>query len=165
MKLSATFRAPRLDLAAYEKTLREHMAEAVAHAASEWLNGVKEMIPVWSGASRATLLILARRVEFDIAISPVVPSRMDLGLTNATGDLHLSSLGEMSFSYATTLEHLVYNEYNNANLIRLNGKQIFHLTNPGPYNFQGAGLAAFKRYAATVTLPSPYQALKPVTIK
>lgn len=165
MKLSATFRAPRLDLAAYERTLRDHMTEVVSRAAFEWLDRVKDMIPVWSGASRATLLILARKIEFEIAISPVVASRVTLGLNNAEGNLHLEGPAQFSFSYSTTLEHLVYNEYNNANLIRLNGKQIFHLTNPGPYNFQGAGIAAFQQYAATVTLPSPYTALKSVLIK
>lgn len=153
-------------MSAYAELLRVRMTEAVSQGVYEWLATVKDMIPVWSGASRATLLVLARRIEFEISINPTVESRVGLGLQNAQADLHLNGPSEFYFSYSTTLDHLVFNEYNNANLLRgPSGAPIFHLTNPGPYNFQGAGQGAFKRFAATVTLPSPYDALKPVTIR
>ena len=59
-----------------------------------------------------------------------------------------------SFTYATTLPHLIVNEYQNANDFPEKNGHKFRLTHPGPYHFQEKGKLAFQRFAMTeVSLP------------
>ena len=67
--------------------------------------------------------------------------------------------GTYRFHYATTLEHLIYNELNNANVDPDPGL-LYRLKQPGPYRFQEAGAKAFRQFAGKVRLPSPWKALK-----
>ena len=65
MKCKARFQLPRIDIAAYRAKLKKHMTEEICSALSQWLKAVIEKtavgeMPVWSGASRATFLKLAR---------------------------------------------------------------------------------------------------------
>ena len=69
MKCKARFQAPRIDIAAYRANLKKHMTEEIRSALSQWLKAVIEKtavgeMPVWSGASRATFLKLARQIEY-----------------------------------------------------------------------------------------------------
>lgn len=167
MKLFGTLAAPRVNFPAYRARLHARLSEAIAQAAVAWLGRVTTIVPVWSGASQATFLPLASEIDFHLSIAPVVASRIDLGLTSADGRVTADrERGEYRFHYETTLAHLIYNEFNNANLLASpTGRQWFHLRNPGPYHFQEAGQSAFARVARDVRLPSPFEALTVQKIK
>jgi hypothetical protein len=116
-------------------------------------------MPVWSAASRATFAPLASQVEYALGYSPVsdAPNRIDIGIGASPGDNGTFQRGETpgvySFTYSTTLPHLIVNEYHNANNFPPKNGRSFHLTDPGPYRFQEKGKAAFLKYASEITLP------------
>jgi len=156
MKIKATFKVPRVDFAKYRARLQEVLGEAIVQAAFEWLGATTAAIPVWSGASLATFQPLASAIGFSLSVQPTAfTNRVGLGLNNAVGEINTdTSKGLFTFTYSTTLEHLIYNEFNNAN-ISPDPSLFARLLNPGPYKFQEKGLAAFKRVAADVRLPEP----------
>lgn len=111
----------------------------------------------------ATFQPLASTISLQLAISPVVASRIPMGLSASDGGFGEINVdannGKFTFHYSTSLRHLIYNEYNNANLVG------FHLRNPGPYRFQEIGQEAFRRFAQSVRLPSPFNHLKVKTLR
>jgi hypothetical protein len=159
MKFTGTLRAPRIDLDKYRRVLDKHLREAIAQALTEWLEAtVMAEVPVWSGASRATFLALARNIEYNIPIFPVAPSRISRGVSESSGSLEADEMkGRYVFTYQTTLPWLIINEYFDAT------QWGFHLKKPGPYDFQKKGAAAFRRFAENVRLPNPFECLKPPT--
>jgi hypothetical protein len=154
VKFTLRYEKMRLDMEAYKKALDAAMMEHVANGAASWLDAVIVEIPVWSGASRATFLKLAREIEFSIAINPKVIDRIATGQAHSIGSL-LGDIktGSYTFQYGTTLPWLIWNEYNNAN-INPDPTLIDKLIKPGPYNFQDKGNEAFVRMARTARLPS-----------
>lgn len=167
MKVTATFRAPRIDLAKYKRALHDQLSLAITHAAFEWLGATTAVIPVWSGASLATFLPLATQIGFAIAIAPVptAPNRFSLGLSQGEGSVNMDAQqGRYTFTYSTTLSHLIWNEFNNANVFPDPG--LFGtLRDPGPYHFQQKGLNAFRRFAQTVRLPGIRDSITVKTIR
>ena len=141
MKFTGTLVAPRIDLAKYRKALDKHLRETIAQALMEWLEAtVLAEVPVWSGASRATFLQLARNIEYNIPIFPVAPSRVGRGMSESNGSLETDEAkGRYVFKYQTTLPWLIINEYFDAT------QWGFHLKKPGPYDFQSKGQAAFQQ--------------------
>jgi hypothetical protein len=151
---------------AFRQALNERLIRATTEGATVWLTKVIEDstprvgMPVWSAASRATFAPLASQVTYALAYAPEgdAPNRIDVGIGASPGDNGTFERGETagiySFTYSTTLPHLIINEYNNANTFRdKNGRLRFHLTDPGPYHFQEKGKAAFLKHAAQVSLP------------
>ncbi len=169
MKLSATFRLPRISFPKYRDALRQTLTEGITEAAFLWLNATTAEIPSWSGASRATFLKLATAIGFSVDIAVSSTSRFDrtgLGQSRSTGgiDIDKASEGLVSFNYGTTLEHLIYNEFNNANISpdpTLFGK----LLKPGPYAFQEKGQKAFEQVASGLSLPDPTRSFTYKTIR
>ena len=152
--LTAKFRVPRIDIARYKAALNERLSEALAQAGCKWLYTVDEIIPTWSGASKATLSPLASYVGYSLVIGVVAgaPNRIDLGLAHGSATFEANQdQTRYSFSYATTLPHLVINEYHNANTFinPKTGQPYFHLRNPGPYHFQEAAAKALHEYLTT----------------
>ena len=93
MKFTGTLRAPRIDLDKYRRVLDKHLREAIAQAIMEWLEAtVLAEVPVWSGASRATFLALARNIEYNIPIFPVAPSRVGRGMAESSGSLETDAM-------------------------------------------------------------------------
>jgi hypothetical protein len=168
MRLSATFRIPRFDLSGYQSDLKKALADAITKAAIAWLHATTTKIPVWSGASLGTFRQLASQVGFqvDISVARNAPERINLGLQNSTGKLDVSEggNGRVSFTYGTTLAHLVYNEFNNANAVP-DPTLFSKLKNPGPYNFQGAGEAAARASIEDVRLPDPTKRITITTLR
>lgn len=161
MKISARLDVPRLNLAAYEALLRETLGDSLARGAALWLGTVEPMIPVWSGASRGTFLKLASEIGFELtAIIPVsgAPDRINLGLKNSSGIVELGG-GVFTFTYETTLKHLIFNEFNNANLFG------FNLRQPGPYQFQERARPVLKRVAHEARLPDPRRAMNTISVR
>ncbi len=156
MKFTGTLRAPRIDLDKYRRVLDKQLREDIAQAIMQWLEAtVLAEVPVWSGASRATFLALARNIEYNIPISPVAPSRVGRGMAESSGSLETDAMkGRYVFQYQTTLPWLIVNEYFDAT------QWGFHLKKPGPYDFQKKGEAAFRSFAENVRLPNPFECLK-----
>ena len=96
------------------------------------------LIPVWSGASRATFAALAQDISFSLQVSPKsdAPNRVAEGREASDGGVVFDrNAGFFSFSYSTTLDHLIFNEDFNAN-VKNDPKVFAKLLQPGPYNFQ-----------------------------
>jgi hypothetical protein len=133
--------------------LHARLSEAIAQAGCKWLVSVDEVVPVWSGASKATFTELAHQVGYplSIGVSSTAPDRIDLGLETGTATFETNpATGIYSFSYETTLPHLIVNEYCNANTFinPQTQRPYFHLLHPGPYHFQEKGQKAFRDYVA-----------------
>jgi hypothetical protein len=162
MKFKGTFRAMKFDLDGYRRAVDKHLRETIAMALMEWLEAtVLAEIPVWSGASRATFLAVARHIQYSIPIFSVAPvNRVGQGMAESVGELETDSAkGRYVFKYSTTLPWLIVNEYFDAT------QWGFNLKKPGPYNFQLKGQLAFESFAANVRLPNPLPYIKPIPIK
>lgn len=162
MKNTATFEKPDFDFAGYQKVLAEQLSQVIAAGAFAWLNAAIAQIPVWSGASHATFLHVARDLGFQLAISPAsnAPRRVNLGLRNSSGEVNGDAAdGVVSFTYETRLPHLVYNEYNNANISPDSGL-FAQLLNPGRYGFQQVASEAYVDATRGVSLPDPLRFIK-----
>ena len=165
MQFTASFQVPRIDGTQFAKLLREALVDHLTEAAVAWLGAVTPKIPVWSGASIATFLPLARAVSYPLEIQPSLfarGSRVSLGLENADGSFDVQEeLGKFTFTYSTTLAHLIWNEFNNANInpdpTKWPPPAVLH--QPGPYGFEELGEQAFKKYAEGVALPNPFTAV------
>jgi hypothetical protein len=167
IKFHASFQIPRVDIAAYQKELRKQLIEALTIGAFEWLNAALAEIPAWSGASRATFLHLSREIGYSLNITPKTFAPRDgisRGMSASDGQFNLDEAdkGRVSFSYETTLRHLIYNEYNNANLVPDPGL-FSHLVRPGPYNFQVKAAFAYLRAVGSAGLPNPRRYIKVTT--
>ena len=162
MSFSGSLIAPQIDLRKYKAFLNKELPKFLNQAAARWLNATAiAIVPVWSGASRATFLKLASAVSFQLSIgrSPTAPNRVSLGKSKSSGGIKINkSKGTYFFFYQTTLEHLVHNEFNPP-------PAGFNLIKPGPYRFQEAGAAAFTVFAAKAVLPSPWRFLKVKRLK
>lgn len=153
MKLKHAFRVPRVDVGRFERNVRETFSAAIQRAALDYLITISDVIPVWTGESIGTFYKLASEVGFhlDASPSPTAPeSRFRAGASQGTGEVIVGGGGQYSFSYSTDLDHLIENEYQNANA---GGSVFFRLLRPGPYDFQGKGKRAVEKVFNAVTPP------------
>lgn len=136
------------------------MLNELKKAAIAWLSASTAPIPSWSGASLGTFSELAAEVGFNINITTTFNGRRlglgpGAGAAASTGRFGGSiQTGLFTFEYTTTLEHLIFNEFNNAN-VTIDPKVFSTLKRPGPYHFQEKGQAAFLASVSGVRLPSP----------
>jgi len=171
MRLTGTFQIPRVNLGRFRQALHVRLSEALAQASMKWLEATAEAtVPVWSGASRATFSPLASYISYALSLTPVgtAPNRIELGVATGKGAFDVDdSQGIYSFTYSTTLPHLIVNEYSDANsfINPETGVPYFHLRNPGPYHFQEKGERAFRQYASTTELPGWGSILDVVTLR
>jgi hypothetical protein len=158
MRFKATFQKPRVDMNKWRRELDSDIGTALELAVVAWLNAATAPIPAWSGASLGTFSELASRVNFALAIQPT-PLGAQMGLGASAG--RAASKGTLTndpktglyqAEYSTSLEHLIFNEFNNANAGG-DDKVFARLRNPGPYGFLSKGNAAFTQAASQATLP------------
>ena len=104
-------------------------------------------LPIWSAASVATFSPLASEAGYSLSFVP----RRRCAESDQLGGKHPvevrssdPSNNVYSFTYATTLPHLIVNEYQNANEFPEKNGHKFRLTHPGPYHFQEKGKLAFQ---------------------
>lgn len=166
MRFRGTLRAVRFDLSDYQRALHAHMVREIQDAAKAWLQAALSPIPVWSGASVATFLKLSATVSFPLGVSPQagVSGRIALGRRESDGELNLGEGGEYTFRYETELAHLIWNEFHNAN-INPDPTLFGRLLNPGPYEFQAAGLRVFLKLAGGARLPDVRRSQRQVSYK
>lgn len=134
-RLTARLRAPSLNYVEYVNQLQNTARDALSRAMLEYIVTFQTIVPVWSGASHATLTSLAQIVSAPLAITPSSTAFDGRRFGASQGDAYYDDKGgNFVFSFQTELPHLVYNESNNANINPdpgLRGK----LLNPGPYDF------------------------------
>lgn len=155
MNFTGTFLPPRINLAAYKKALQDELKEQLAFAVFQYLDAVLAKIPVWSGASAATFLALAKTVDFPLSIEPRGGPADGISFGRAHGTAQYEAgvkEGVFMFTYATTLAHLIHNEQ----FPPPGPGQFGHLLHPGPYHFRDTGKEAFDKVAQAVRLPSPF---------
>lgn len=155
-KNRSNFRLLEFDIERYKQALADAAAEAVQQAALLWLLEATGIIPVWSGASHGTFLPIADALGIPLPIDPEVTSRIQLGRSKSDGEFEIDVQGgKYFFSYKTELEHLIYNEYNDANS-NPDATLFSKLRKPGPYGFQIAAQKAFESEIRTFRPPDPF---------
>jgi hypothetical protein len=116
-----------------------YVKETIEEAARAWVRAALSIIPVWSGASRATLQSLARAVGETVPILPEsnAPNRIALGRLHSRGGIEKDGVASYSFYYETTLRYLIANETTN---VQPRTEGLFsRLIEPTPYEFRKAG--------------------------
>ena len=143
------FRA-KLNLIKLDKRQRpaidEYAKIVIEQAARIWVRTALDIIPTWSGASRATLQALASAVDEHVAIDVRgdAPDRIALGRLYSSGGINKVESGHYEFYYETSLRYLIANENQNVKpgTFGLRGS----LVTPTPYQFREAGNRAVKAY-------------------
>lgn len=156
MKFTYLYRCPRLNLSGYKKALDKYLLELLAQGLAAWLEAVVAEVPLWSGASRATFIKVARTIDYPVPVSggPAPFDRTGAGQAASTGELVVDiESGMYVFTYGTTLPWLIWNEYHNANFDP-DSTLFAKLKKPGPYAFQAKGMAAFLHATGSIDLPS-----------
>lgn len=168
IKVSAIYQIPKINVSVYKRAVNKDFSTAIANAALVWLQATTVEIPVWSGASLATFAKLANEAGFALGgLSPAfnAPARIGLGLSASQGSLEGdSSKAIYKFTYATSLRHLIYNEFNNANASP-DSSLFGTLKNPGPYRFQQKGKAAVLPILRNLRLPDLTKFITIKTVK
>ena len=147
-KLNAPILSP-LQIPAIEKFVKESTEEA----ARLWVRAAVERIPVWSGASRATLQALASAVgeHIDIDVKADVTGRIGLGRLFSRGGVERVGPAHWQFIYETSLRYLIANESQRV-APRTHG--LFgSLIEPTPYNCREAGNKAVEEFVETLVMP------------
>jgi len=157
MQFKPAFTGFRINFSKYHAALQAALMDKLAYAAAEFVRAATSVIPVWSGASVATFLHLAYAASYSLPTpSPVhgAPNRVSLGLAEGGGYFDVSaSDGRFSFTYWTTLPHLIINEYYDAT------QWGFNLITPGPYLFQHKAKLASTKILVSAALPNPFDSL------
>lgn len=155
MKFTYTYNVPRVNLDGYKKALDAAMREVLAQGLMAWLEAVVAEVPLWSGASRATFVKVASKIDASVPVGGgSAPSdRTSMGLAASTGEMITDvSSGLYVFTYGTSLPWLVWNEHHNAN-VDPDPTLFSKLKKPGPYEFQVKGVAAFLHNTSSASLP------------
>lgn len=152
MRFQANLKA--ISLAPNQRAIIDQFVEdAVKEGARIWVRAAVEKIPVWSGASRATLQALASAVNehVEIDISSTAPQRIALGRLYSSGGIERIALGNWKFTYETSLRYLIANETTRV-APRTEGLRG-SLIEPTPYNFREAGNQAVQAYFDSLQTP------------
>jgi hypothetical protein len=174
LRFSVKFRAPRIDETKYLQILAGRMENHVKRAATAWLNAIViSVIPIWSGASRATFSKLASAVGQPLSLGGISsntalissqPRRWGprAGYSQSEGFIEIEKT-RFTFTYQTTLFHLVFNEEFDGNANPVAGRVFSQLKQPGPYGFRAIGQEAFQEFARTIRLPNPWNVARKTT--
>lgn len=105
-KVTVKVRYPRIDFKKTEKLIHEEMAKFTINQLKTWVLHTVDPIPVWSGAARASFLFLAAKAFTSITISPVAPSRISLGVTEADAEIIADRGKEHGWTWQSSLAHI-----------------------------------------------------------
>ncbi len=161
MKFTFNYATMHLITAGYKGELDRKLHQALIDGGIAWLNAARAIIPVWSGAAHGTFLKLAAKLGTSFSIGGGVPWLIGppYGYARSAARMVVGD-GTYILEYSTSLWHLVYNEYNNANANKKAAHVFSHLKTPTPYHFQERAGEVFKQFAQTVKLPSPWAILQ-----
>ena len=156
MQCKYDFTLIKLDQRAYTKDVKDALAEQLKKGVDVWIRAALAIIPFWSGASWGTFIKLARRIGSTFALSGSGVAWLSgppYGESKSKGTLIVTNQRVVA-EYATTLFHLVYNEYNNANAAPREESRLFAKTiHPTPYHFQEKANTAYLAFMKTLHLP------------
>lgn len=119
--------------------LDKFVEETIREAAAAWVTAALDIVPEWSGASRATFQALAdaARVPLSVSHKSTAPDRIALGRLYSRGGIERKGRARWNFYYETQLQYLIVNESQKV-APRTNG--LFgSLITPTPYKFREAG--------------------------
>jgi len=113
MGLNADIRYPVIDIPNAKKRIGEIMTQFTFTVLREWVTEVTDVIPVWSGASRASFLKLANQAEVQVDIEQyiVAPigSRIPLGYELSVGVVIADARGSSGlygWDWESTLDYI-----------------------------------------------------------
>jgi len=154
MKFTGQFTGIKLDQKAYLILLQKYLETKLFEVTDVWLNAVTGRVPVWSGMSQGSLLVLANLINHTLLITPVrgVKSRIALGEALGTAILDIETPGIATITIATEVPHYVLQEFTNVGISK-----------SAPWLSFEAGATAYSQAIATVKLPEPIY--KPIKIK
>ncbi len=153
MKVTHSFRAPRIDVDQYRTALDRHMKEVLAQGLMEWLDARCLEIPNWSGASRATFWRLAETINAQVDASG---PRVGIGQLAGDGSMQTDKMkGVYTFTYTRRCRGWSGTSTTTPTWTRTRRsiRRRPSLKKPGPYHFQAQAAFAFMRFADTVRLP------------
>lgn len=106
-------RYPVVDIPRAKKRIKDTMTKFTFDVLREWVTEVTDVIPVWSGASRASFLKLANQAEVAIEIEPLIVapigSRIPLGYETSVGVVIADargSAGLFGWDWSSTLDYI-----------------------------------------------------------
>lgn len=112
-KVSVDVRYPFVDIPKAKKVIHEAMTEFTIDTLADWVIGATTVIPVWSGASRATFLKLANQAKINVVIEPLIVapigSRIPLGFQESLGVVIADARGSggiYGWDYIATLDYI-----------------------------------------------------------
>ncbi len=144
-----------------DKLIDAWVREEIRNAAIVWIDAALQIIPSWSGASRATLEALGDAVNYPrpifIGTAAGAPLRVALGRMNSSGGVRKYQAGTYEFYYRSTLEYLFANE---TKVVAPRTEGLFGaMRTPTPFMFRAAGDAMAQFYVSQLELPLPKSGL------
>ncbi len=141
-RIKSKFVAITLNVDKVTKRQQTRIINAITFGIKAWVREAESIIPVYSGASRASLDQIASVVKVDVSTTPTTNAIKRLGpaaIASRQAQARSDSRGEIQvnkdtiiFFYESTLQWLVDNELGNANdAVARSG----NLITPIPYNF------------------------------
>ena len=137
------------------RVLDAWVRQEIRNAATIWMDAALQIIPSWSGASRATLEALGDAINYPrpifIGTAAGAPLRTALGRLNSSGGVRKYQKGTYEFYYRTTLQYLGANETMTVapGTHGLRGA----MRTPTPFMFRAAGDAMASFYVSQLELP------------
>ena len=131
--------------------------QEIRNAAEVWMDAALQIIPSWSGASRATLEALGDAINYPkpifIGTASNAPLRTALGRLSSSGGIRRIQAGVFNFYYRTNLSYLIANETKTVapGTEGLRGA----MKTPTPFMFRAAGDAMAQYYVSQLQLPLP----------
>lgn len=97
---------PTVNIRKTEEEIHKHMTEFTLNALKVFVINTVQPIPVWSGASRASFIQLANEARTSVEISPIAPSRIPLGIAEATSEVFAVPGKEYGWTWQSNLVYL-----------------------------------------------------------
>lgn len=109
-KVKVKVNYPTPDFKATEEEIHKTMSKFTIDTLKVWVLETVNVVPVWSGAARASFLFLAAKALTSIRINPVAPdppgSRITLGVTEADAEVIAEKGKKYGWSWASNLAHI-----------------------------------------------------------
>lgn len=136
MPLKVKVRYPKVDRGKTSDLVHDTLTQAAFDAAKAFVTVATTIVPVWSGASKASFLKLASQVSVGLSISPRsdAPNRIPLGIETSTGYILISRGRSYSFVWTSDLDYIHIVEADNGmveqGLQALEGRKFAELPQP-----------------------------------
>ena len=105
-KVKVDVKYPRPDLRETRDKVHKAMTKFTIDQLKTWVLSTVDPVPVYTGAARASFLFLAAKAFTSITINPVAPSRISLGVTEATSEVFVTPGNEYGWSWSSELAHI-----------------------------------------------------------